>query len=31
LQGMVVLSTSTKDIASMRRARDCTIGVLERS
>jgi TetR/AcrR family transcriptional repressor of nem operon len=31
LQGMVVLSTSTKDIASMRRARDCAIGVLERS
>lgn len=31
LQGMVVLSTSTKDVASMRRARDFAVGVLERS
>jgi len=31
LQGMVILSTSTKDAASMRRARDFVIGVLERS
>jgi TetR/AcrR family transcriptional regulator, transcriptional repressor for nem operon len=31
LQGMVVLSTSTKDVASMRRARDFVIGILERS
>lgn len=29
LQGMVVLSTSTKDVASMRRARDMVIGVLQ--
>lgn len=29
LQGMVVLSTSTKDVASMRRARDMVIGMLE--
>jgi TetR/AcrR family transcriptional repressor of nem operon len=31
LQGMVVLSTSTKDVASMRRARDMVIGMLESS
>jgi TetR/AcrR family transcriptional repressor of nem operon len=31
LQGMVVLSTSTKDVASMRRARDMVIGMLEGS
>lgn len=31
LQGMVVLSTSTKDVASMRRARDFVIGVLQNS
>jgi len=29
LQGTVVLSTSTKDVASMRRARDMVIGMLE--
>jgi TetR/AcrR family transcriptional repressor of nem operon len=29
LQGMVVLSTSTKDVASMQRARDLVIGVLK--
>jgi TetR/AcrR family transcriptional regulator, transcriptional repressor for nem operon len=29
LQGMVVLSTSTKDIASMQRARDLVIGILK--
>jgi TetR/AcrR family transcriptional repressor of nem operon len=29
LQGMVVLSTSTKDIPSMQRARDLVIGVLK--
>jgi TetR/AcrR family transcriptional repressor of nem operon len=29
LQGMVILSTSTKDAASMRRAREMVIGVLE--
>jgi TetR/AcrR family transcriptional repressor of nem operon len=31
LQGTVVLSTSTKDVASMRRARDMVIGMLESS
>ena len=31
LQGMVVLSTSTKDVASMRRARDMVVGMLESS
>jgi TetR/AcrR family transcriptional repressor of nem operon len=31
LQGLVVLSTSTKDVESMRRARDWVVGVLERS
>lgn len=31
LQGLVVLSMSTKDVASMRRARDFVIGVLENS
>jgi TetR/AcrR family transcriptional repressor of nem operon len=31
LQGMVVLATSTKDVASMRRARDMVIGMLEGS
>lgn len=31
LQGMVVLSTSTKDVASMRRARAFVIGVLQHS
>ncbi|SIO57896.1 transcriptional regulator, TetR family [Bradyrhizobium erythrophlei] len=31
LQGMVVLSTSTKDAASMRRARDMVVGMLENS
>lgn len=30
LQGMVVLSTSTKDVESMRRARNHVIGILER-
>ena len=31
LQGMVVLSTSTKDVGSMQRARDMVIGMLESS
>lgn len=31
LQGLVVLSMSTKDVASMRRARDFVIGVVENS
>ncbi|WP_157733649.1 TetR/AcrR family transcriptional regulator [Antarctobacter heliothermus] len=31
LQGMVVLSTSTKDVASMRRARDFLLELLKRS
>lgn len=31
LQGMVVLSTSTKDVETMRRTRDFVIGVLEQS
>jgi TetR/AcrR family transcriptional repressor of nem operon len=29
LQGMVVMSTSTRDVASMRRARNMVVGVLE--